>query len=200
MKFVLQKGGYCVIQSYRFRAGFKVNTKSVICPVDSVGYSGYTISYNLLKYIFCEKYPAKDFNEFLTAIYGYVPEGINPFITFPGVQNLMQSVEIYDNTKYKELSLTEKDKYTKDDWNGREIFEGDVCAVKFAKDIIEYGVVAYDNGERGGSYSKGGIAAGSYAKNTKIVGNIFEGYPKEADYAVKLFLEHHGEQFRCLMS
>ena len=64
MKFVLQKGGYYVIRSYRFRAGFKVNTKSVICPVDSVAYGGYTISYNLLKYIFCEKYPAKDFNEF----------------------------------------------------------------------------------------------------------------------------------------
>lgn len=200
MKFVLQKGGYCVIRRYRFRAGFKVNTKSVICPVHSVTYRGYTISYDLLKYSFCEKYPARGFNKFLTAIYGYVLEGYHPFILFSGVQNLMQSVEIYDNTKYKELSQTEKDKYTKDDWCGREIFEGDVCAVKFAKDIIEYGVVAYDNGERGGSYSKGGVAAGSYAKNTKIVGNIFEGYPKEADYAVKLFLEHHGEQFRCLMS
>lgn len=200
MKFVGKRGGYCVIRSYRFRAGFKVNTKSVICPVRSITDSGYTILYNSLKYGFCEKYPAKDFNEFLRAIYGYVPEGYLPFLAFPGVQNLMQSVEIYDNTKYKELSQTEKDKYTKDNWNGREIFEGDVCAVKFAKDIIEYGVVAYDNGERGGSYSKGGVAAGSYSKNTKVVGNIFEGYPKEADYAVKFFLENHGEQFRCLMS
>lgn len=101
----------------------------------------------------------------------------------------MQSTGIFDSTKFKNLPPETQEKWLKyhkkEDWQGIEIYEGDITALRYDKERTEYGVVSY---YRGG-YSKGGTALSSYQKQTTIVGNLFEGYPKEAQWAVDFYNE-----------
>ena len=91
----------------------------------------------------------------------------------------MQATGIYDATKFKDLSPIEQEKWlknhTKDQWPGYEIYEGDITALRYDKERTEYGVVYYFSGE----YLKGGTALSSYQKVTKVVGNLFDGYPRQ---------------------
>lgn len=102
----------------------------------------------------------------------------------------MQATGIYDATKFKNLSPEQQEKWlkynTKESWPGIEIYEGDVTAVRYNKECAEYGVVSY----YAGGYQKGGTALSSYQKNTTVVGNIFEGYPEKAQFAVDFYNEN----------
>ena len=101
----------------------------------------------------------------------------------------MQATGIYDSTKFKNLSQEQKEKWLKnnkqEDWKGFEIYEGDITALRYDKTRTEYGVVSYYMG----GYQKGGTALSSYQKLTTVVGNLYEGYPKEAQYMVDFYLE-----------
>lgn len=108
---------------------------------------------------------------------------------YKGIIIPMQATGVYDATKFKNLSPEEKEKWlknnTKESWPGIEIYEGDITALRYNKESIEYGVVSYYLG----GYQKGGTALSSYQKQTTVVGNLFEGYPKEAQWAVDFYQE-----------
>ena len=64
---------------------------------------------------------------------------------------LMQSIGLYDNTKFKGLSEEEQVEWlesgkTVDEWQGREIFEGDIVKIIYDSEPFT-GVVVYDLGE-----------------------------------------------------
>ena len=105
----------------------------------------------------------------------------------------MQATGIFDNTKFKNLSPEQQNKWLennkKEDWPGIEIYEGDVTALRYDKERTEYGVVSY---YRAG-FQKSGTALSSYQKLTTIVGNLFEGYPSEAKWAVDFHLREFKE-------
>ena len=106
----------------------------------------------------------------------------------------MQATGIYDATKFKNLSPEEQEKWLechkKEDWPGIEIYEGDVTALRYYKERTEYGVVSY---YRGG-YQKSGTALSSYQKLTTVVGNLYEGYPEKAQWAVDFYKETYGKE------
>lgn len=61
---------------------------------------------------------------------------------------LMQSTGIYDNTKFKDLSNEEQEEWldsgkTADEWQGREIFEGNIVEIVYDGESFT-GVVVYD--------------------------------------------------------
>ncbi|PWL79674.1 hypothetical protein DBY21_02725 [Candidatus Gastranaerophilales bacterium] len=103
--------------------------------------------------------------------------------------NIMQTTGVYEATKFKDLSPELQHEwllaYKAEDWPGIEIFEGDVTQIKHGKDIYEYGVVHYSVNSAG--YYRGSTSVGSYQKKTKVVGNIFEGYPDAARYDVDFY-------------
>ena len=105
----------------------------------------------------------------------------------------MQATGIFDSTKFKDLSEKEQKKFLltkdKDSWRGYEIYEGDITAIRYDKERTEYDVVSYYKG----GFSKGCTALSSYQKFTKIVGNLFEGYPEEANYSVNFYKENYEE-------
>ena len=106
----------------------------------------------------------------------------------------MQATGIFDATKFKNLSPEEQEKWLechkKEDWLGIEIYEGDVTALRYDKERTEYGVVSY---YRGG-YQKSGTALSSYQKLTTVVGNLYEGYPEKAQWAVDFYKETYGKE------
>ena len=64
---------------------------------------------------------------------------------------LMQSTGLHDNTKFKDLSEEEQKEWlesrkTTDEWQGREIFQGDVVKIVYDGEPFT-GVVVYDLGE-----------------------------------------------------
>ena len=64
---------------------------------------------------------------------------------------LMQSTGLHDNTKFKDLSVEEQEDWlesgkTADEWQGREIFEGDIVEIIYDSEPFT-GVVVYDLGE-----------------------------------------------------
>lgn len=61
--------------------------------------------------------------------------------------------------------------------------------INYGKGKFEYGVIVYLGGVGGGEYSKGDASLGSYQKNTTIIGNIYEGNPKEPEHDVQRYLE-----------
>ena len=64
---------------------------------------------------------------------------------------LMQSTGLHDNTEFEDLSEEEQKEWlesgkTADEWQGREIFEGDVVKIVYDGEPF-IGVVVYDLGE-----------------------------------------------------
>ena len=64
---------------------------------------------------------------------------------------LMQSTGLHDNTNFKDLSEKEQKEWlesgkTADEWQGREIFEGDIVKIIYDSEPF-IGVVVYDLGE-----------------------------------------------------
>ena len=108
----------------------------------------------------------------------------------------MQSTGVYDSTKFKDLSPVLQQEWLQEhkaeDWPGIEIFEGDVTEIKYGKDHYSYGVVSYLTCAAG--YDRGGTPLGSYQKKTKVVGNIFEGYPDAAKYDVDFYFRNLKEE------
>ena len=64
---------------------------------------------------------------------------------------LMQSTGLHDNTKFEDLSEEEQEEWlesgkTADEWQGREVFEGDIVEMIYDWEPFT-GVVVYDLGE-----------------------------------------------------
>lgn len=101
----------------------------------------------------------------------------------------MQATGIFDATKFKDLSPEQQNQWLKnnkkEEWPGIEIYEGDITALRFDKERTEYGVVEYYMG----GFGKSGTALSSYQKLTKVVGNLYEGYPQDAQYSVNQYYE-----------
>lgn len=122
-------------------------------------------------------------------------EWSDDFYVIP-VEEIYQATGVFDATKFKELSEEEQklwlENNSAEDWKGREIYEGDIVQIKRSKDHVEYGIVAYRSGYGGGYYTKGYNQLSSYQKITKVVGQIYGSYPKEAEKEVKWYLEQKG--------
>ena len=179
--------------NFKFRAGLKTKQHSIIVPVELIFPSGYQIDIYQCEKIFEKKYPDECFWDFIGEIriqphISEISEDSDIIITndFTG---LMQSTGIYDSTKFKELSAEKQEKWMQDhkaeDWHGIEIFTGDVTQIKYGKDLYEYGVVHYST--YGAGYSRGATSVGSYQKQTKVVGNLYEGWPEKANYDVDFY-------------
>ena len=74
----------------------------------------------------------------------------NEFYEFEDII-LMQSTGLYDNTKFEDLSEEEQEEWlesgkTADEWQGREVFEGDIVEIIYDWEPFT-GVVVYDLGE-----------------------------------------------------
>ena len=74
----------------------------------------------------------------------------NEFYEFDDII-LMQSTGLHDDTKFKDLSEEEQEEWlesgkTADEWQGREIFEGDIVKIIYDEEPF-IGVVVYDLGE-----------------------------------------------------
>ena len=74
----------------------------------------------------------------------------NEFYEFEDII-LMQSTGLYDNTKFEDLSEEEQEEWlesgkTADEWQGREVFEGDIVEIIYDSEPF-VGVVVYDLGE-----------------------------------------------------
>ena len=74
----------------------------------------------------------------------------NEFYQFEDII-LMQSTGLHDNTNFKNLSEKEQEEWlgsgkTADEWQGREIFEGDIVKIIYDGEPF-IGVVVYDLGE-----------------------------------------------------
>ena len=184
-------------REYKFRAILKTDKFQIMVVPDSVRDTQYYIDIDEAERAFVEKYPKECFWDFIEEIekQDYIQEvsvDCNIIIT-RNLDNLMQATGIYDNTKFKDLTEQQQSDWLKEhkveDWHGIEIYEEDVVAIKYSKDIIDYGVVDYYDG----AYSKGSCALSSYKKQTKIVGNIHEEYPAKAIYTVENYLKFKEE-------
>ena len=184
-------------KNLKFRAALKTEKFSIIVPIDNIYKQGYSIDINDAEKIFENKYPDGCFWDFVEEIkkQPHIQEiSVDcDLIIVEDFTNLMQSTGIYDATKFKDLSPILQQKWLEnnkaEDWHGIEIFEGDVTRIKYSKNIFEYGVVHYS--KDGADYSKNATAVGSYKKQTVIVGNVYEGWPKEADYDVDFYLRNY---------
>lgn len=182
---------------FKFRAALKTAIHSIIVPVSNVLDKGYIIDLNTCEKIFEQKYPSDCFWNFIDEIkkQDYIQEVSDDcdLIIAADFTNLMQTTCVLDATKFKTLTQEQKEEWLKnhnqDEWQGVEIFEEDVVAISYGKGKFEYGVVFYLGGFGGAGYTKGGTSLASYQKNTTIIGNIYEGYPKEAERAVQDYLK-----------
>lgn len=181
---------------FSFRAALKTNNLAIIVPVESVEASYYTMRFNVIKDIFEKKYPENSFNDFVNELIkqNYLENIVKDeiWVFTKDFTNLMQSTGVYDSTKFKELSPIKQQQWLSEhkekDWSGIEIFEGDVTRIKYGKDHYDYGVVSYSAVAAG--YYRGGTSLGSYQKKTKVIGNIFEGYPDAAKYDVDFYFKN----------
>ena len=182
--------------NFKFRSALKTDKHSIIIPIENINRQGYTININVAEDVFEKKYPGECFWDFIEEIQRQphiqeISEDCD-LIFVDGFKNLMQSTGIFDATKFKDLTPLLKQEWLKnnkpEDWHGIEIFEGDVAEIKYRKDVFEYGVVHYSID--GAGYSKGSVSVGSYKKQTKVVGNIYEGWPANADYMVDFYFRN----------
>lgn len=182
--------------NFKFRAALKAGNHSIIVKPEQIFQTGYIVDLHDAEKEFERKYPSECFWDFIEEIKRQphiqeISADCDLIITCD-FTNLMQSTGVYDSTKFKELSAMQKEKWLKnnksEDWHGIEIFTGDVTSIKYGKDNYEYGVVHY-SGYSAGFY-RGSTSVGSYKKQTKIVGNIYEGWPDAANYDVKFYFEN----------
>lgn len=179
---------------FNFRAALKTENFAIIVPVESVETHFYTMRLKSIKDIFEKKYPENSFDDFVNELnkQNYLNDIFKDavWVFTKDFTNLMQSTGVYDSTKFKDLSPVLQQEWLQEhkaeDWPGIEIFEGDVTEIKYGKDHYSYGVVSYLTCAAG--YDRGGTSLGSYQKKTKVVGNIFEGYPDAAKYDVDFLL------------
>ena len=81
---------------------------------------------------------------------GVIKTENNDFYQFEDII-LMQSTGLHDNTDFKDLSEKEQVEWVKsgksaDEWQGREVFEGDIVKIIYDSEPFT-GVVVYDLGE-----------------------------------------------------
>lgn len=184
-------------KTLKFRAALKTKKESILVEPYSILKEGYYINIDDAQRAYQKKYPEKG----LAAFWDFIEEiekqehiqeisSDCDLIIVKDHTNLMQATGIFDATKFKELEPEIQEEWlkehTKDEWPGFEIYEGDIIALRYDKERTEFGVVSYYMG----GYQKGGTALSSYQKLTKIVGNLFEGYPDEAKYSVNFYLEN----------
>lgn len=185
------KGDYTMQSNFKFRAALKAGNHSIIVTPEPIFQTGYMVDLNSVEKEFEEKYPSECFWDFIEEIkkQPYIQEISTSFIITCDFANLMQSTGVYDSTKFKELSTMQQEEWLKDNkaenWHGFEIYTGDVTQIKYGKDRYEYGVVYYSENSAG--FYRGGTSVGSYKKQTKIVGNIYEGWPDAANYDVEFY-------------
>ena len=97
---------------------------------------------------------------------------------------LMQSTGLHDNTKFKDLSNEEQEEWlesgkTADEWQGKEVFQGDIAEIIYDGELF-IGVVVYDLGETDFKATNGNE---DYSNNfqyltvresIEVIGNIYE--------------------------
>ena len=100
---------------------------------------------------------------------------------------LMQSTGLHDNTKFKDLSEKEQEEWlesgkTADEWQGREIFEGDIVKIIYDSEPFT-GVVVYDLGEADFKATNGHEDYGNnfqyltVGESIEVIGNVYQ-YPE----------------------
>ena len=97
---------------------------------------------------------------------------------------LMQSTGLHDNTKFEDLSEEEQKEWlesgkTADEWQGREIFEGDIVKIIYDSEPFT-GVVVYDLGEADFKATNGHEDYGNnfqyltVGESIEVIGNVWE--------------------------
>ena len=97
---------------------------------------------------------------------------------------LMQSTGIYDNTKFKDLSNEEQEEWlesgkTADEWQGREIFEGNIVEIIYDNEPF-IGIVVYDLGEtdfkatNGNEDYSNNFQYLTVGESIEVIGNIYQ--------------------------
>lgn len=97
---------------------------------------------------------------------------------------LMQSTGLYDNTKFKNLSNEEQEEWLEsgkitDEWQGREIFEGDIVEIIYDGETFT-GVVVYDLEETDFKATNGNEDYGNdfqyltVGESIEVIGNIYQ--------------------------
>ena len=96
----------------------------------------------------------------------------------------MQFTGLYDNTKFKDLSEEEQKEWlesgkTADEWQGRDVFEGDIVEIIYDWEPFT-GVVVYDLEEADFKATNGNEDYGNnfqyltVGKSIEVIGNIHE--------------------------
>ena len=97
---------------------------------------------------------------------------------------LMQSTGLHDDTKFEDLSEEEQEEWlesgkTADEWQGREIFKGDIVEIIYDGELFT-GVVVYDLGEADFKATNGHEEYGNnfqyltVGESIEVIGNIYE--------------------------
>ena len=97
---------------------------------------------------------------------------------------LMQSTGLHDNTKFDDLSEEDQKEWldsgkTADEWQGREIFEGNIVEIIYDGKLFT-GVVVYDLGETDFKATNGNEEYGNnfqyltVGESIKVIGNVHQ--------------------------
>ena len=97
---------------------------------------------------------------------------------------LMQSTGLHDNTKFKDLSNEEQEEWlesgkTADEWQGKEVFQGDIVEIIYDGESF-IGVVVYDLGEtdfkatNGNEDYSNNFQYLTVGESIEVIGNIYE--------------------------
>lgn len=107
----------------------------------------------------------------------------NEFYQFEDII-LMQSTGLHDNTRFKDLSNEEQEEWLEsgniaDEWQGREIFQGNIVEIVYDEEPFT-GVVVYDLGETDFKATNGNEDYGNnfqyltVGESIKVIGNIYQ--------------------------
>ena len=109
----------------------------------------------------------------------------NEFYEFEDII-LMQSTGLHDNTKFEDLSEEDQEEWlesgkTADEWQGREVFEGDIVEIIYDWEPFT-GVVVYDLGEADFKATNNHEDYGNnfqyltVGESIEVIGNIHKNY------------------------